>query len=67
MKKDDFDGIMQGMEEAKAWARGEHVPDLRVHHIAVPEVRAIRQRTGLSQTEFSRQIGVSAATLRNRE
>lgn len=67
MKKEDFDGIMQGMEEARAWARGEHVPGLRVHHIAVPEVCAIRQRTGLSQAEFSRQIGVSAATLRNWE
>jgi putative transcriptional regulator len=67
MKEEHFEAIMQGMEETLAWARGEHVPGLRVHHVPVSEVRAIRTRTGLSQAEFSRQIGVSAATLRNWE
>lgn len=67
MKKEDFNAIMQGMEETMTWARGEHVPGLRLHHFPVDDVRAVRQRTGLSQAEFSRQIGVSAATLRNWE
>lgn len=67
MKDEDFDGIMQGMEEVLAWARGEHVPGLRIHHFPVEDVRAVRSRTGLSQAEFSRQIGVSTATLRNWE
>ena len=67
MKDEDFEGLMQGVDEVRRWARGEHVPGLRVHHVPVSEVRAIRSRTGLSQAEFSRQIGVSAATLRNWE
>lgn len=67
MKEEHFDAIMQGMEEGLAWARGEQVPGLRIHHFPVEDVRAVRQRTGLSQADFSRQIGVSAGTLRNWE
>jgi len=66
MRKEDFDGIMQSMEEARRWARGEHVPGLRVHYFPT-DVRAIHHGTGLSPAEFSRQIGVSTATLRNWE
>ncbi|MDH7975790.1 NadS family protein [Sphingomonas sp. AR_OL41] len=67
MKKEDFDDLVTSMEQAIAWARGEHVPGLRIHHFPVEDVRAVRSRTGLSQAEFSRQIGVSTATLRNWE
>ncbi len=67
MKKEDFEGIMQGMEEVRRWASGEHVPGLRLHHFPADDVRAIRHRTGLNREEFSRQIGVSTATLRNWE
>ena len=34
MNKNDFEGIMQGLAEAKAFARGEDVPGVAVH---VPE------------------------------
>lgn len=67
MKEEDFEKIMQGMEEVRRWARGEHVPGLRIHFPPGEDVGAIRKKTGLSQTAFARQIGVSVATLRNWE
>ncbi len=59
--------IMQGLREAAAHARGEKVPGLKLHIPRVVNVSAVRRRTGLSQTAFSRQIGVSPGTLRNWE
>jgi putative transcriptional regulator len=67
MKDEDFQEIMQGMEEVLRWARGEEVPGMRIHFPPGGDVAAIRKRTGLSQPAFARQIGVSVATLRNWE
>ena len=67
MKEKHFDSLMKGMEQAIAWARGEDVPGLRVHFPPDGDVGAIRRKTGLSQTAFAKQIGVSVATLRNWE
>ncbi len=67
MKKDDFEGLMRGLDEARAHARGRPVEGLRVHARQEVDVAGIRRRTGLSQAEFSRQIGVSIGTLRNWE
>ena len=67
MKEEHFEAIMKGMEETLAWARGEEVPGLRIHFAPHEDVSAIRKRTGLSQSTFARQIGVSVATLRNWE
>lgn len=67
MKKEDFDDLVESMEQAIAWARGEDVPGLRVHFPPDSDVGAIRRKTGLSQTAFANQIGVSVATLRNWE
>jgi putative transcriptional regulator len=61
------DRIMQGLREAVAHARGEKVPGLKVHVPRSVDVYALRRRTGLSQEEFSRRIGVSKGTLRNWE
>ena len=63
-----FDRIMQGMKEAIAYANGAREGYI-VHEVEVPdpEVPAIRARTGLSQAEFARSIGVKKATLVNWE
>ncbi len=61
------DRILQGLREAVAHARGARVPGLRIHVPRTVDVHAIRRRTGLSQTVFSRRIGVSTGTLRNWE
>lgn len=67
MKDADFQGLVQGMKEARAYARGERVDGLRVHIPAEIDVAGVRRKTRLSQAEFSSRIGISAATLRNWE
>ena len=67
MDKRLFNDLLQGLEEARRWARGEDVPGLRVHRFDRAEAAAVRARSGLTQQEFSAQIGVSVATLRNWE
>lgn len=62
-----FDRITQGLREALDHAQGQDVPGLVVHVPAAVDVASVRRRTGLSQTAFSRRIGVSTATLRNWE
>ncbi len=60
--------IIRGLEEIKAWKRGE--VKLKTHNIAVPraaDVPAIRKELGLSQPEFAGFMGVSLGTLRNWE
>ena len=66
MKKADFDGIMQGLNETKAFLRGE-TGRVRVHIPPTIDVVAIREKSGLSQAKFADRVGVSAATLRNWE
>ena len=63
-----FESIKQGLEEAKAFSKGQGT-DARVHEIAVPEidVAKVRAKTGLSQAEFARSIGVAKGTLLNWE
>jgi putative transcriptional regulator len=64
---DAFTSIEKGLKEALAHARGE--VQVTVHEIELPEpdVQAIRARTGLSQAEFARSIGVKKGTLLNWE
>lgn len=63
-----FESIKQGLEEAKAFSKGQGA-NAAVHEIAVPEidVSEIRAQTGLSQAEFARSIGVAKGTLLNWE
>ncbi|PYC46314.1 transcriptional regulator [Litorivita pollutaquae] len=63
-----FDSIKQGLEEAKAFSKGQGASAV-LHEIAVPEIdiSEIRAQTGLSQAEFARSIGVAKGTLLNWE
>jgi hypothetical protein len=67
VKKKDFDGLMRGLLEARAYARGKPAAGTKVHVRQRVDVAAIRARTGLSQDAFARRIGVSIGTLRNSE
>lgn len=61
--------IIDGLREAVAHAQGEAVP-VRETVIPVPgssDVRAVRERLGLSQTEFARRFGFSVGSVRNWE
>ena len=63
-----FDSLERSLKQALAFAQG-NTEGCIVHEVVVPdpEVPAIRARTGLSQAEFARSIGVKKATLLNWE
>lgn len=67
-KRDIGKEIIQGLEEIKAWKRGEL--KLRATTVELPraaDVSSIRKQLGLSQEQFAMFMGVSVATLRNWE
>jgi len=62
-----FKSIEKGLKEALAHARGKAQCTAHEIELSEPDVQAIRARTGLSQTEFARSIGVKKGTLLNWE
>jgi putative transcriptional regulator len=67
MSSDALDSIKEGLEDALEYATSE--TGGTAHRVEVPmvDVRAVRERLGLSQSEFAKAFGVSVATLRNWE
>lgn len=62
------DDIIRGLQEGIAHVRGEI--RLRTRTVAVPDlidVRAIREKTGLSQPDFAARYGFSPRTLQEWE
>jgi len=60
--------VVQGLKEAGAHARGEL--SLRTYEYDVPgpiNVKAVRARSGLSQSQFARRYGFSTRTLQDWE
>ncbi|MFD1510637.1 helix-turn-helix domain-containing protein [Lacimonas salitolerans] len=64
---DAFKSIETGLQEALARAQGKPVGTVHEIELPDPDVQAIRSRTGLSQSEFARSIGVKKGTLLNWE
>ncbi|QKE40706.1 MAG: helix-turn-helix domain-containing protein [Ferrovum myxofaciens] len=62
-----FDKIRIGLEQAIGHASGKDVSGVVLHRIAVPDVKAIRQMTGLTQMEFAARCRISLYTLRHWE
>ena len=63
-----FESIKRGLNEALSHAKSE-TGGIRLHHIKVPDtdISSIRAKSGLSQAEFARSIGVAVGTLRGWE
>jgi putative transcriptional regulator len=61
-----FDDLLDSVREAGRIKRGETKPSGK-GEITPVDVKAIRARTGLSQTQFARLICVPVRTLRNWE
>src|SRR5438128_1654145 len=64
--------LIASARQALAWARGENVPGVRVtmvevHRAPSIDVRSVRQKLGLSQSQFAERFGFTAATVRNWE
>ena len=66
MDKELFEQLTQSMKEAIAISNGEMKPS-RVFTVEPPDAKAVREKTGLSQSEFARMIGVKVKTLQNWE
>ena len=62
MKKQMFEDLLGSVREPGAILRGQKKPSRRIV-IGSFRVRAIRERTSLSQSEFVHLIGVSVKTL----
>ena len=63
-----FGSIEQGLEEAKEFSKGRGTNAI-VHEISLPAINVaeVRARTGLSQSDFAKSIGVTKGTLLNWE
>ena len=66
MDKELFEQLHLSMKEAVAIAKGEMRPS-RVFTIVSPDVKAVREKTGLSQSVFAAMIGVKVKTVQNWE
>jgi len=66
MKAKMFNELLESVREGGAMLRGEKQATQR-RTIEASGVRAIRQRTQLSQSEFAQLVGVSIKTLQNWE
>ena len=66
MKDELFEELIQSVREGGAILRGEKEPS-RSWVIEEPDVVAIREHYGLSQTKFAALLGISVRTLQNWE
>lgn len=66
MKDTIFNELLESVKEMDQIRRGKKKASRRFE-IKEPEVKSIREQTGLSQAQFSRLIGVSKRTLENWE
>jgi len=66
MNNKSFNELLDSVEEAGEIQRGEKIAS-REFNFAEPDVKAIREQVGFSQSKFSGLIGVSVRTLQNWE
>lgn len=67
MNEKQFDELLKSVRDMGRHMRGQAVAGVRVHDFPDPDVKAIRERTGLSQARFAYLIGVKPKTLQNWE
>ncbi len=66
MKRKMFDQLLQSVKEGGAILQSENKTARRFTE-GSPEVKAVREKTSLSQSEFAHLVGVSVKTLQNWE
>ncbi|SJM93566.1 XRE family transcriptional regulator [Crenothrix polyspora] len=67
MNDKQFNELLESVRDMGKHMRGEKVDGIRIREIPEPDVKAIREQTGLSQTRFAYLIGVKPKTLQNWE
>jgi putative transcriptional regulator len=66
MKEELFAELLESVREGAAILRGEKAPS-RIFVVQEPDVKDIRERYNLSQSEFASLLGISVKTLQNWE
>lgn len=66
MKDELFNELLESVREGGAILRGRQKAS-RELRVGEPDVRAVRERYGLSQSKFAALMGISVGTLRNWE
>jgi len=61
-----FSSIKQGLDEAIEFSEGK-VGKAVVHEFSPLDVKAVRAKVGMSQSEFASAFGISVSTLRHWE
>lgn len=67
MIDEQFEELLVSVKDMGKHMRGEKVPGAVVRDFPEPDVKAIRERTGMTQTRFAFLIGVKPKTLQNWE
>lgn len=66
MNDKDFQKLVKSVKQMGSIMRGESIPHRRTV-LSTVDVKALRERLGLTQNQFSGMIGVSIKTLQNWE
>jgi len=66
MRDELFAELVESVREGGAILRGERAPS-RAFEVESPDVQAIRESYGLSQSEFAALLGISVDTVQNWE
>ena len=61
-----FDDLVASIKEAGAIKRNE-IKASRVTELELPDIKEVREKTGLTQSEFAARLHISARTLQNWE
>jgi putative transcriptional regulator len=67
MDKTLFEDLMQSLKEAKVLAKRKKGATRKQAALPATDVQSVRERTGLSQSEFAQLMRVSTRTLQNWE
>lgn len=66
MRKKDFENLIESVKQAGKIRRGE-MKASRSREFKPTDIKSIRKKLGMSQSEFAMMIGVSLSTLQNWE
>jgi len=66
VRKKDFDKLVASVKQAGNIKRGK-LKAARVFHFKPADIKAVRDKLNVSQSEFALMIGVSVSTLQNWE
>ena len=62
-----FASIKRGLQQAVRHGKGKRVAGMRLHVAPEIDVKAVRERTGLTQEEFAATFAISLGALRHWE